>query len=165
VYLVDTNILSVSAPTKAVPQPALRDWMGRNSHALFLSVITVAEIEDGICRSRRTGARAKAARLAEWLDTLLHLYADRVLPIDRAIARQIGILTDRARHARLHGPHPQPPAFRAPRRPGDRSARTPAGVGRPGRCPGPAGAGGPRPPAVPVMVVLATCKEFPYQEA
>ncbi len=96
-YLVDTNILSASAPTKAVPQPALRDWMDRNSHALFLSVITVAEIEDGICRSRRTGAHAKAARLAEWLDTLLHLYADRILPIDRAIARQIGILTDRAR--------------------------------------------------------------------
>ena len=47
-YLVDTNILSVSAPTKAVPQPALRDWMDRNSHALFLSVSTVAEIEDGI---------------------------------------------------------------------------------------------------------------------
>ena len=96
-YLVDTNILSASAPTKAFPQHALRDWMDRNSRGLFLSVITVAEIEDGISRSRRTGAHAKAARLADWLDTLLHLYADRVLPIDLGVARRIGSLMDRAR--------------------------------------------------------------------
>ena len=96
-YLVDTNILSASAPTKTVPRQDLRDWMDRNSRHLFLSVITVAEIEDGICRSRRAGAQAKAGRLAEWLDTLLHLYADRVLPIDLATARRIGVLTDHAR--------------------------------------------------------------------
>ena len=35
--------------------------------------------------------------LAEWPDTLLHLYADRVLPIDLAVARRIGVLTDYAR--------------------------------------------------------------------
>ena len=47
------------------------------------SVITVAEVEDGIARSRRrTGTHAKAKRLTHWLDTLLHLYSDRLLPID-----------------------------------------------------------------------------------
>lgn len=80
-----------------MPEADLRDWMERNSHALYLSVITVAEVEDGLARSRRTGAHAKATRLADWLDTVLHLYADRILPIDIATARRIGTLADQAR--------------------------------------------------------------------
>lgn len=55
------------------------------------------------CRSRRVGAQAKTGRLADWLETLLHLYADRVLPIDLAVARRIGVLTD---HARGKGHNP-----------------------------------------------------------
>ena len=96
-YLVDTNVLSATAPTKAVPEADLRRWMERNSHVLYLSVITIAEVEDGLARNRRTGAHAKAGRLADWLDTVLHLYADRILPIDVATARHIGALADHAR--------------------------------------------------------------------
>ncbi len=96
-YLVDTNVLSATAPTKAVPEADLRDWMERNSSALYLSVITIAEVEDGLARSRRTGAHARARRLADWLDTVLHLYADRILPVDAATARRIGALSDHAR--------------------------------------------------------------------
>jgi hypothetical protein len=40
---------------------------------LYLSVITVAEVEDGIAKSRRLGAHRKAERVSEWLETLLHL--------------------------------------------------------------------------------------------
>ncbi len=36
--------------------------MERNSAGLYLSVITIAEVEDGIARSRRAGAHAKASR-------------------------------------------------------------------------------------------------------
>lgn len=96
-YLVDTNILSAGAPTKAVAAPGLTAWMDRNSAGLFLSVITVAEVEDGIAKSRRLGAHRKAGRLWDWLDTLLHLYGARVLPIDLDTARRIGTLADRAR--------------------------------------------------------------------
>ena len=60
---------------------------------MFRSVITTAEIEDRFSRSRRAGAHAKAGRLADWLETLLHLHTDRVLPIDLPIARRIGALT------------------------------------------------------------------------
>ena len=60
--------------------PALTDWMDRNSASLFLSVITIAEVEDGIAKSRRLGARRKAEQLSAWLETVLHLYAARVLP-------------------------------------------------------------------------------------
>ena len=47
--------------------------MERNSDSLYLSLITVAEVEDGIARSRRTGAPAKAKRLTDWLEAVLHL--------------------------------------------------------------------------------------------
>ena len=93
-YLVDTNVLSAGAPTKAVPREDLRDWMDRNSAGLYLSVITVAEVEDGIARSRRIGAHAKARRLGDWLETVLHLYARRVLPVDVPAARRLGPLAD-----------------------------------------------------------------------
>jgi toxin FitB len=96
-YLVDTNVLSAAAPTKAVATPTLSAWMHHNSADLYLSVITIAEVEDGIAKSRRLGARRKAERLSEWLDTLLHLYGSRVLPIDLETARRIGILSDLAR--------------------------------------------------------------------
>lgn len=71
--------------------------MERNSADLFLSVITVAEVEDGIARCRRTSAYAKAERLACWLETMVHLYASRILPIDVATARRIGVLADHTR--------------------------------------------------------------------
>ena len=96
-YLVDTNVLLAGAPTKAVPVLTLAAWMDRNSARLFLSVITVAEVEDGIAKNRRLGAHRKAGRLLDWLETLLHLYASRVLPIDLQTARCIGSLADRAR--------------------------------------------------------------------
>lgn len=80
-----------------MPAANLIAWMDRNSAALFVSVITVAEIEDGIAKSRREGANRKAERLSEWLETLLHLYAARVMPIDVEVARRIGILADLAR--------------------------------------------------------------------
>lgn len=96
-YLVDTNVLSVGAPTKAVPAADPIAWMDRNSAGLFLSVITVAEIEDGITKSRREGAHRKAERLSEWLEILLHLYAARIFPIDVEVARRIGALADLAR--------------------------------------------------------------------
>lgn len=96
-YLVDTNVLSAGAPTKAAPAHDLNAWMNRHSAALHLSVVTIAEIEDGIAKSRREGAARKADRLSAWLETLLHLYAAQILPVDLAIARRIGRLSDRAR--------------------------------------------------------------------
>ena len=96
-YLVDTNVISAGAPAKAAAQADLVDWMDRNSDRLFLSVITIAEVEDGIAKAHREGTRRKAADLAEWLETLLHLYEARILGIDLAIARRIGQLSDRAR--------------------------------------------------------------------
>jgi predicted nucleic acid-binding protein len=71
--------------------------MDTHSTSLFISAVTVAEIEDGIAKLRREGASRKSADLTAWLDTVLHLYGDRILPFDAAIARIAGALSDRAR--------------------------------------------------------------------
>jgi len=71
--------------------------MDARSGDLFLSVVTVAEIEDGIAKLRREAAVNKAAGLAEWLEAVLHWYGARVLPVDVAVARVSGALLDRAR--------------------------------------------------------------------
>ncbi|MGB6606133.1 MAG: type II toxin-antitoxin system VapC family toxin [Steroidobacteraceae bacterium] len=96
-FLVDTDILSVGAPSKARSIPRLIEWMDRNSARLYVSVVTIAGIEDGIAKSRREGATQKAARLRQWLDTLVHLYSPRILPFDLAAARIAGTLSDEAR--------------------------------------------------------------------
>ena len=71
--------------------------MDAHSDALFLSVVTIAEIEDGIAKAKREGATRKARDLAAWLDTLLHLYTARILSFDLTTARIAGALSDLAR--------------------------------------------------------------------
>lgn len=90
-------MLSIGAPSKAQPIPELIEWMDRNSDRLHVSVVTIAEIEDGIAKSGREGATRKAARRREWLETLVQLYSPRILPFDLEAARIAGSLSDRAR--------------------------------------------------------------------
>lgn len=95
-YLVDTNVISAAAPVRAAP-PELVEWMEAHSAVLFLPAVTVAEIEDGIAKLRREGATRKVADLTAWLETVLHLYGDRILAFDAATARIAGAMSDRAR--------------------------------------------------------------------
>lgn len=96
-YLVDTDVISAGAPARRGASPSVVLWMDQNSQRLFISTITVAEIADGIAKARRTGLRRKAAALTGWLEALLHLYGNRVLPFDLLAARLAGALSDRAR--------------------------------------------------------------------
>jgi hypothetical protein len=96
VYLVDTDVISAGAPTKRGP-PNVAAWMDANSSSLFLSAVSFAEIEDGIAKLRREGATKKARDLTAWFDTLVHLYSDRVVPLDLELARAAGRLSDKAR--------------------------------------------------------------------
>jgi predicted nucleic acid-binding protein len=72
-YLVDTNVISTTAPVVAARRPDLVEWMDSHSSELFLSAVTVAEIADGIAKARREGAKRKASDLSAWLHTVLHL--------------------------------------------------------------------------------------------
>ncbi|MEQ1887505.1 MAG: type II toxin-antitoxin system VapC family toxin [Bryobacteraceae bacterium] len=96
-YLVDTDVVSAAAPTTAAGPPPFAAWMDAQSLNLFLSAVSIAEIEDGIAKLRREGATKKARDLAAWIDTLVHLYTDRVLVFDLGLARIAGRVSDKAR--------------------------------------------------------------------
>ena len=96
-YLVDTNVLSMGAPGNRKGAAALAGWLDARSDDLFLSTVTVAEIGEGIAKLRRSGGLVRADRLDDWLNVVLHLYGDRVMPFDIPAARLAGLLMDRAR--------------------------------------------------------------------
>jgi predicted nucleic acid-binding protein len=71
--------------------------MESHSSNLFLSAVTIAEIADGIAKAKREDAQRKASDLSAWLQTVLHLYGERVLPFDSPTAEIAGALADLAR--------------------------------------------------------------------
>ncbi len=95
-YLVDTNVISAVSPSRPA-SPALVAWMDAQSASLLLSVVTVAEVEDGIAKLRREKALRRSKDLSQWLEAVLHLYRDRILAFDTPTARIAGQLSDHAR--------------------------------------------------------------------
>ena len=98
-YLLDTDVISAVAPTKKERPAALVDWLDQASNGLYLSVVTAAEIRDGIAKATREGAAKKAATLSIWWNTVEHLYGDRILAFDLRAARIAGMMMDIARGA------------------------------------------------------------------
>lgn len=77
-YILDTNVLSAIRRPDRAPQVAA--WLrGKAEADLFLSVITLGEIERGI-RAQEARNPAFAADLRGWLDRTLRLFGDRLLP-------------------------------------------------------------------------------------
>jgi predicted nucleic acid-binding protein len=105
VFLLDTNILSMWAPIKRYDGQTeeFREALERHTNALYLSVVTAAEIQDGIAKLFREGATRKASELSGWWKAVCHLYGDRILPFDLKAADVAGMLLDRAR-AQGHAP-------------------------------------------------------------
>lgn len=98
-YLLDTCVISAVAPTRKDRPTALVEWLDLASSGLFLSVVTAAEISDGIAKASREGASRKAANLKDWWDAIEHLYRDRILPFDLRTAHIAGEMRDAARSA------------------------------------------------------------------
>lgn len=90
-HLLDTNIVSMLSPSATQAPQAFLDWLDRADAAgqLFLSVVTIHEIEKGIARLEQKGAASKAAALKMWLMGLVTTYEDKILSIN-AIAASFG---------------------------------------------------------------------------
>ena len=56
---------------EAVVAIPFREWLQAHHQALFLPVIAVAEMAQGICKLRRAGGTERADRLDRWLEGLL----------------------------------------------------------------------------------------------
>jgi predicted nucleic acid-binding protein len=90
-FLIDTVTLSELRKRKR--DPMVVKWFERQRTTdLFLSVISVGEIERGIARQRATDPDFAGA-LAEWLDRVLTLYGERIVPFDLRASRRWGVLS------------------------------------------------------------------------
>jgi len=90
-YLLDTVVLSELR--RRARNPGVVQWIaGQRPSDLFLSVVTIGEIERGI-QLQQTRNAEFAENLTAWLDRILHLYADRILGIDTEVARRWGRLS------------------------------------------------------------------------
>ena len=95
-YLLDTDVLS--ALRRRERDPAVARWLeAQRTTDLYLSVVTVGEVERGIEWQRRRDP-AFAEALAAWLDRVLAWYGDRVLGVDLPTARRWGQLSSALGH-------------------------------------------------------------------
>ncbi len=95
-YLLDTSVLSLLAPGRSSPNEALAGWIRGHHDALYISAVTISEIEQGICKLRRSGGIERADALAQWLDALIENGGSRILPLDARTGRIAGGLSDQA---------------------------------------------------------------------
>ena len=96
-YLLDTNVVSELRKAKSRKlAPKVLNWVNQvSTSSLFLSVITILELEIGVLLIERRDPD-QGAVLRSWLDAhVLPVFSDRILPVDTAVARYC---------ARLHVP-------------------------------------------------------------
>lgn len=92
-FLLDTVVLSELRKPPRQRNPHLLHWIeGVASQDLFISVVTIGEIERGI-EQQRPRDPAFAEKLTTWLDTTLRTYEGRILSMDIAVARRWGRLS------------------------------------------------------------------------
>jgi predicted nucleic acid-binding protein len=97
-YILDTNVISELRKARKIHQN-VKKWAERvPSASLYISVISVLELEIGILLIERRD-KAQGAILRTWMDRhVLPTFSDRILPIDTDVAR---------RCAMLHVPNPR----------------------------------------------------------
>lgn len=93
-YLLDTNVISMFDAKRQQYEPELISWMRRNGASLFISVMTVGEMDKGILKLRRTGKTERANEVAVLIAEILATFSDRVLPVDLATARHLAQLVE-----------------------------------------------------------------------
>lgn len=100
-YVLDTNVVSELRKIRlGRADRNVAQWADNVDTAdLYLSVITVQELEIGVLLAERRDP-AQGAMFRTWLDShVLPAFAGRILPVDTAVA---------TRSAKLHVPDPRP---------------------------------------------------------
>ena len=96
-FLLDTDVLS--ALRRRDRHPRIVRWVeAQTTSDMYISVVTVGEIERGITQQRRQNPTF-AGELALWLERVLSWYHNRVLPLDTATARRWGRLSATIGHS------------------------------------------------------------------
>jgi toxin FitB len=88
-YLIDTNVLSETR--KRQPAQGVADWIAATPpDRLYVSVLSLGEIEQGIARIRVRGDQQQASALERWLQAVEDGFADRILPVALPVAAAWG---------------------------------------------------------------------------
>ena len=102
-FLLDTNLLSATAPARRIeedaPKQAARAWLAAEAERIFLPATAIGEIAAGIGARDAAGATRHAMELAAWLAAVLTAHPDRILPFDAGAALHLRALTASARRA------------------------------------------------------------------
>ena len=87
-WLVDTNV--ISELSRRAPNPKVHQWLVDREEELFLSVLTIGELEKGLMQAPDPTRRA---RLERWLQReVLPWFEGKILPVDQAVAIRWGKL-------------------------------------------------------------------------
>ena len=92
-YLLDTCVISEAAKPK--PEKSVTRWIdGCDEESLFLSVLTIGEIQKGIAR---ISDKTRRIKFQQWLDTeLRQRFVYRILSIDESVALTWGLVQGKA---------------------------------------------------------------------
>jgi len=93
-FLLDTNVVSELRRGLAANQGVGEWYDGQSARELFLSVVTIGEVRQGIEQIRSRDGR-QAVALDKWVTGLVQFYEDRVLYIDGDVAEEWGRLRAR----------------------------------------------------------------------
>lgn len=100
-FLLDTNVVSELRKARAGrADKNVAAWAaGASATSMFVSVITIQELEIGVLLAERRDPR-QGEVLRRWLEEqVLPAFGERIIPVDTAVAR---------RSAVLHVPDPRP---------------------------------------------------------
>lgn len=101
-YLVDTDVISEARKDSGC-NAGVREFFAaarREEHRLFVSVVTIGELRQGVERIRHRGDTAQAVRLERWLGQITSEFGDSILSFDHDVAQVWG---------RLRVPNPENP--------------------------------------------------------
>lgn len=93
-YLLDTSVISAFAPGRPALSSEIADFFIQNSDKLFLSAVTIQEIQKGAMKLRldSNNKSKKATALSGWLDSLIEQFDEKILPVNSAVARVAGVI-------------------------------------------------------------------------
>lgn len=91
-YLLDTNVVSMLDPRRHQHDPGLIGWLNRNGAKLFLSVMTITEMDSGALKLRREGKTERATEITGLVSAIIADFGDRILPMDIETARHLARL-------------------------------------------------------------------------
>jgi predicted nucleic acid-binding protein len=89
-WLIDTALFATLGPASS-QKSGLRHWLGTHREPVFLSTVSLVEIEAAIGRVPAS-QQARRRALRDWLDGLVSAFSDRIHLVDASVALRAGRL-------------------------------------------------------------------------